>query len=69
MKSGSPSLAGDIMKIKIYLIQPVDTKGRAIYVIDISNGNLIWSYSNANNSNMKYCIPSDIARVDTDGDR
>ena len=56
--------------------QPVaanDTKGRAIYVVDISNGNLIisngvkWSYTNANNSNMKYCIPSDIARVDTDG--
>ncbi len=51
--------------------QPVvasDTKGRAIYVIDISNGNLIWSYSNAKNSNMKYCIPSDIARIDTNGD-
>ncbi len=44
-----------------------DTKGRAIYVIDVLNGNLIWSYSNANNSKMKYCIPSDIARVDTDG--
>ena len=46
----------------------VDIKGRAVYVIDISNGNLIWSYTNANNSNMKYCIPSDIARVDTNGD-
>ena len=44
-----------------------DTKGRAIYVVDILNGNLIWSYSNAKNSNMKYCIASDIARVDTDG--
>jgi len=44
-----------------------DTKGRAIYVVDVSNGNLIWSYSNAKNTNMKYCIPSDIARVDTDG--
>lgn len=44
-----------------------DTKGRAVYVVDILNGNLLWSYSNANNSNMKYCIPSDIARVDTDG--
>ena len=45
-----------------------DTKGRAVYVIDISNGNLIWSYTNAKDSNMKYCIPSDIARVDTNGD-
>lgn len=51
--------------------QPVvanDTKGRAVYVVDISNGSLIWSYSNAKNTNMKYCIPSDIARVDTNGD-
>jgi type IV pilus assembly protein PilY1 len=51
--------------------QPVmlnDIKGRAVYVVDISNGNLIWSYSYAKNTNMKYCIPSDIARVDTDGD-
>ncbi len=51
--------------------QPVvsnDARGRGIYVIDVSTGNLIWSYSNAKNSNMKYCIPSDVARVDTDGD-
>ena len=45
-----------------------DTKGRAIYVVDMSNGNLIWSYSRTKDANMKYCIPSDIARVDTDGD-
>jgi len=45
-----------------------DTRGRAIYVVDILNGNLIWSYSNAKNTYMKYCIPSDIARVGTNGD-
>jgi type IV pilus assembly protein PilY1 len=44
-----------------------DTKGRGIYVVDISTGGLIWSYSYAKNPQMKYCIPSDIARVDTDG--
>jgi len=44
-----------------------DSKGRAIYVIDVLTGNLIWSYSYVKNSSMKYCIPSDIARVDTDG--
>jgi len=44
-----------------------DTKGRAVYVIDIFNGSRIWSYSYAKNSQMKYSIPSDIARVDTDG--
>ncbi len=45
-----------------------DSKGRAVYIIDIFTGNLIWSYSYAKNTKMKYCIPSDIARVDTDGD-
>lgn len=44
-----------------------DSKGTAVYVVDISNGNLIWSYSKTQNAAMKYCIPSDIARVDTDG--
>ena len=43
-----------------------DERGMAVYVIDILTGNLIWSYSKANNSEMKYCIPSDIARLDTD---
>jgi type IV pilus assembly protein PilY1 len=45
-----------------------DSKGRAVYVIDALSGSLIWSYSYAKNSNMKYSIPSDIARVDTNGD-
>ena len=45
-----------------------DTKGRAVYVIDIESGTLVWSYSYAKNTNMKYSIPSDIARVDTNGD-
>jgi type IV pilus assembly protein PilY1 len=45
----------------------LDTRGRAIYVVDINTGGLIWSYSYAKNAEMKYCIPSDITRVDTDG--
>ena len=45
-----------------------DTKGRAIYVVDIQTGSLIWSFSNANNPDMKYSIPSDITRLDSDGD-
>jgi len=45
-----------------------DTKGRAVYVVDVLTRNLIWSYTYAKNSQMKYCIPSDIARVDTNGD-
>ena len=45
-----------------------DTKGRGLYVIDALTGNLVWKYTNAENSEMRYSIPSDIARVDTNGD-
>jgi type IV pilus assembly protein PilY1 len=44
-----------------------DAAGRAIYVVDILTGSLIWSYSHASNAQMTYCIPSDVARVDTNG--
>jgi type IV pilus assembly protein PilY1 len=44
-----------------------DAKGRGVYVIDISDGSLIWSYTRAKNTEMSYCIPSDLARVDVDG--
>jgi len=45
-----------------------DASGRAIYVVDITNGNLIWSYSHSNDPNMKYCIPSDITPISVYGD-
>jgi Tfp pilus tip-associated adhesin PilY1 len=45
-----------------------DTHGRAVYVVDITNGNQIWKYSNSNDSNMKYCIPTDISPLDVNGD-
>jgi type IV pilus assembly protein PilY1 len=45
-----------------------DTKGRAIYVGDVLTGERIWEYSYADNGLMKYSIPSDITRVDTNGD-
>jgi type IV pilus assembly protein PilY1 len=45
-----------------------DSKGRAIYVVDIFNGSLVWRYSFAEDSKMTYSIPSDIARVDVNGD-
>ena len=44
-----------------------DAKGRGIYFVDISDGSLIWSYTRAENAEMSYCIPSDVARVDVDG--
>ena len=46
-----------------------DTKGRGIYAIDILTGSLIWRYTKDEDpSRMLYSIPSDISRVDTDGD-
>jgi type IV pilus assembly protein PilY1 len=45
-----------------------DTRGRAVYIFDILTGSLIWSYSHANNANMTYSIPSDVACIDADGD-
>ncbi len=45
-----------------------DTVGRAIYVVDVLTGALVWSYTNTHNAEMRYCIPSDVARVDTNGD-
>jgi type IV pilus assembly protein PilY1 len=45
-----------------------DKKGRAVYVVDLLTGEQIrrWEYSR--DPRMKYSIPSDISRVDTNGD-
>jgi type IV pilus assembly protein PilY1 len=39
-----------------------DTSGRAVYIVDIANGNRIWSYTN-----MTYCVPGDITAIDSLG--
>lgn len=44
-----------------------DAKGRGVYVIDVSDGSLVWSYTRAKDAGMTYCIPSDLSRVDVDG--
>lgn len=45
-----------------------DKRGRAVYVVDILTGEQIWRWDYGRDPNMKYSIPSDISRVDTDGD-
>ena len=45
-----------------------DKKGRAVYVTDILTGTQVWRWDYQKDPNMKYSIPSDIARVDTNGD-
>ncbi len=45
-----------------------DTRGKGFYIIDLITGNVIWSYTYANNSNLIYSMPSSPAIVDTDND-
>lgn len=49
------------------LVTLPDSEGRAVYVVDVLTGSLVWRYSYEENPAMTYSIPSDIARVDTDG--
>ncbi len=45
-----------------------DLKGTAVYVVDFLNKSLLWKYSKTKDLEMKYSIPSDVTRVDTNGD-
>jgi type IV pilus assembly protein PilY1 len=45
-----------------------DAVGRAVYVVDVLDGSLVKRFSRAEISDMTYCIPSDIAKLDLDGD-
>ena len=45
-----------------------DKRGRAIYVVDVQTGDQLWRWDYNRDSNMRSSIPSDISRVDTNGD-
>lgn len=45
-----------------------DKKGRGVYVVDLMTGSPVWKWDYGKDPDMKYSIPSDISRVDTDGD-
>ncbi len=45
-----------------------DTMGQGIYVIDLFDGTLIWKHTYADNGNMVFCIPSDIAAINVNDD-
>ncbi len=45
-----------------------DKKGRAVYMVDLLTGEQVWRWDYEKDSNMKYCIPSDVSRVDLNGD-
>ncbi len=45
-----------------------DTRGKGFFVVDLTNGNIIWSYTHQDNAAMDYSIPASPTIVDTDGD-
>jgi Tfp pilus tip-associated adhesin PilY1 len=51
-----------------------DTRGKGFFVVDLANGNIIWSFTGGSSdtsttsTTMKYSIPASPAIVDTDGD-
>lgn len=45
-----------------------DPRGKGIFVIDMTNGQVLWSYTRADNALMNYSIPASTAIVDTDSD-
>ncbi len=48
---------------------PSDSVGRGIYMADVETGNCIWYHSyRGGDTNMTYCIPSDVTKLDIDGD-
>lgn len=45
-----------------------DTRGKGFFAIDLNNGNVIWSYTHADNGDMDYSLPGHPAIADTDND-
>lgn len=46
-----------------------DTRGKGFFVVDLTNGNIIWGFTMANDStNMLYSLPASPAITDTDND-
>jgi type IV pilus assembly protein PilY1 len=50
------------------MVTTEDRRGRAIYVVDVQTGDQLWRWDYSRDSSMRYSIPSDISRVDTNGD-
>lgn len=45
-----------------------DPRGKGFYVVDLSDGSILWSYTRLDNSNMNYSLPASPAIADTDND-
>jgi type IV pilus assembly protein PilY1 len=45
-----------------------DTRGKGFYVVDLSNGDLLWSYTRGNDASMNHSLPASPGVVDVDND-
>ncbi len=45
-----------------------DARGKGFFVVDLSSGDLLWSYTRGNDSSMNYSLPASPAIVDVDND-
>ncbi len=45
-----------------------DTRGKGFFVVDLQNGDILWSYTMANNADMVYSLTGSPAIADTDND-
>ena len=45
-----------------------DLRGKGFLVVDLENGNILWSFTRGNDSTMNYSLPSTPAIADTDND-
>ncbi len=45
-----------------------DTRGKGFYVVDLSDGSILWSYTHSTNGNMDYSLAASPAVADTDND-
>lgn len=49
-------------------IETKGKRGKGFFVVDLSNGNILWSYTRKNNSAMDYCVPASPLVLDWDND-
>jgi Tfp pilus tip-associated adhesin PilY1 len=45
-----------------------DNRGKGFFVVSLTDGSVLWSYTKADNSNMGYALPAAAAVVDSDND-
>jgi len=45
-----------------------DTRGKGFFVVELSTGNILWSYTSADNSELAYAMPGTPTMIDSDND-